>query len=423
LFNLNNKFEVESEEEYAIEVNNVSKRFKIPREKRTTVYENITGLFKGNRYSYEEFWALQDVSFKVKKGETLGIIGENGSGKSTLLKLIAGVLYPDTGKVRVNGKIAPFLELGVGFQPELTAEENVRLYGAVMGMTKTEMEVKFEEIFEFAELERFKEMKLKNFSSGMYMRLAFATAIATNPDILLIDEVLAVGDEAFQKKCFNTINEIKRKNKTIIFVSHDMETVKKLCKNSIYLDHGIIRYKGSTEKVIYDYYSYINEKEVKDFEKTIIEKSVSSETENPKDQWGTREIEITNVKILDKNNEENSIFTTGDIMKIQIHYKINKDFENPAFGIAIFSNDGTYITGVNTNLDDITLKLDNYGGTLTLNFENLTLLTGLYKITIAVCSGNKWNTPYDIRSQQYTFKVQSAIRYEGFVHFPHKWEV
>src|SRR3990172_774751 len=205
-------------DEDAIIVQNVSKHFRIPHEKKTTLFEHIKGAITGGSSQYEEFWALKDVSFTVKKGETLGIIGENGSGKSTLLKIIAGVLSPDSGSVKVNGRIAPFLELGVGFQGDLTAEDNARLYGAIMGMTKQEMENKFEEIFEFAELGRFRNMKLKNFSSGMYARLAFATAIYTDPDIILIDEALAVGDEAFQRKCYDKINGFKKDGKTIVTV-------------------------------------------------------------------------------------------------------------------------------------------------------------------------------------------------------------
>jgi len=164
------------QEENAITVSNVSKHFRIPHEKKTKLFEHITGALKGTTSSYEEFWAVKDVSFTVKRGETLGIIGENGSGKSTLLKLIAGVLTPDSGTVKVNGKIAPFIELGVGFNPELTAEDNVRLYGAIMGMSKKEMEDKFEEIFELAKLSRFRNMKPKNFSSGMYERMAYGAA-------------------------------------------------------------------------------------------------------------------------------------------------------------------------------------------------------------------------------------------------------
>ncbi len=404
-------------EQDAIIVENVSKRFRIPHEKKTTLFEHIKATFTGSSSRYEEFLALKDVSFRVKKGETLGIIGENGSGKSTLLKIIAGVLTPDSGSVRVNGRIAPFLELGVGFQPELTAEENVRLYGAVMGMKKNEIENKFEGIFEFAELERFKEMKLKNFSSGMYMRLAFATAIATEPEIMLIDEVLAVGDVAFQRKCFDKIDEIKRSERTIIFVSHDMNSIMKLCRNSVFLEHGSVRFKGNTEKVIYEYHSYMNRKEIKDYKESVHPESA------PKDRYGGREIEITGVKLIDKNNEENSVFSTQDAMKIQIHYKLNKDFEKPTFGVGIFSNDGTYITGIHTRHDEIEPKLNRSRGTATLCFNELPLLEGIYKITVGVCSDNRWDRPYDVRTQQYSFKVQSTRKYDGFVQFPHTWEI
>lgn len=250
----------DNESEYMIEVNNVSKRFKIPHEKRTTVYDNIIGKITGSSYSYEVFEALKDVSFKIKKGETFGIIGENGSGKSTLLKILAGVLVPDSGNVKVKGKVAPFLELGVGFQPELTAVENVYLYGAIMGMNRKEMDGKINYIFEFAELERFRDAKLKNFSSGMYARLAFATAISTDPDVLLLDEVLAVGDEAFQKKCHDKMDEYRQSGKTIVFVSHALGTVEEICKKSILLDNGKIISNELSEKVISDYHSLMSQK-------------------------------------------------------------------------------------------------------------------------------------------------------------------
>src|SRR3972149_5216439 len=241
-------------EQDAIIVSNVSKHFRIPHEKKTKLFEHIVGTIKGTTSTYEEFWALKDVSFTVKKGETLGIIGENGSGKSTLLKIIAGVLTPDSGTVKVNGKIAPFLELGVGFNPELTAEDNVRLYGAIMGMSKKEMEDKFEDVFEFAELQRFRNMKLKNFSSGMYARLAFATATATDPDILLIDEVLAVGDAAFQRKCKDKMDEFISDNKTIVLVSHASQSITDMCKTALLLSKGSMEKMGFSKDVM-DHYN------------------------------------------------------------------------------------------------------------------------------------------------------------------------
>jgi lipopolysaccharide transport system ATP-binding protein len=239
-------------EDNAIIMDSVSKCFRIPLEKKRTVYENLIGVFSGNK-GYEEFWALKDVSFNVKHGETFGVIGPNGSGKSTLLKMLAGVLYPERGRIRVNGKIAPFLELGVGFQPELSARDNIYLYGSVMGLTKREVDRKYEEIMEFAELKRFENMKLRNFSSGMYVRLAFSVAIQTNPDILLLDEVLAVGDEHFQKKCIEKIEEIRKSGKTIVFVSHALPSVKSLCRTSLLLTGGRVVMAGETEKVIERY--------------------------------------------------------------------------------------------------------------------------------------------------------------------------
>jgi len=236
----------------AIIVDNVSKKFRIPHEKKTTVFQNIVGLIK-RQFDYEEFWALKDVSFEVNKGEALGIIGRNGSGKSTLLKIMAKVLYPDSGSVSLNGKVASFLQLGVGFQPELTARENVYIYSSILGLRRKQVEKIYDEIFDFAELKKFENMKLKNFSSGMNLRLAFSTAAHAVPDTLLIDEVLAVGDEAFRKKCQDKMNQFKAEGKTIVFVSHSLDTVKELCQQTILLNEGRIVTMGDTEKVINDY--------------------------------------------------------------------------------------------------------------------------------------------------------------------------
>jgi len=237
----------------AIVVDHLSKGFRIPHDRKVTVYEHIVGLLKGGNYSYELFSALNDVSFTVRRGETFGVIGPNGSGKSTLLKILAGVLYPDSGTVRVNGKVAPFLELGVGFQPDLTAKENIFLYGSIMGLTRKEIGKRYDEILDFSELRRFENMKLKNFSSGMAVRLAFATAVQTDPDILLVDEVLAVGDEAFQRKCSAKIEEIRRQGKTIIVVSHALGTVQELCERCMLLKNGRILASGETGKVVEEY--------------------------------------------------------------------------------------------------------------------------------------------------------------------------
>lgn len=241
----------------AIEVNNISKLFHIPREKKYTVLQNIVGMLQG-KLTYNKLWALKDISFTVEKGETLGIIGRNGSGKSTLLKILARVLYPDSGVVTTTGKIAPFLELGVGFQPELTAEENIYIYSSILGISNRKVRSNLDNIFEFAELQSFRNMKLKNYSSGMYVRLAFSTAIYAQPDILLIDEVLAVGDQAFQKKCTEKIQEYKANGRTIILVTHSMDSVKNICNKCILLTSGRITSIGDTNKVIEKYLSSVD---------------------------------------------------------------------------------------------------------------------------------------------------------------------
>jgi lipopolysaccharide transport system ATP-binding protein len=237
----------------AVVVKNLSKKFRIPHERKRSVYENIVGLIKGGSYTYEEFQVLNDISFDIKRGETFGVIGPNGSGKSTLLKVLADVLYPDKGSVWMNGKVAPFLELGIGFQPELTAKENIFLYGAIMGLTRRQIEERYENILDFAELKRFENMKLKNFSSGMYVRLGFSTAIQADPDIMLVDEVLSVGDESFQKKCGEKIDEVRRAGKTILLVSHALGTVKQLCSRCLLLNQGRMMMLGETEKVLEEY--------------------------------------------------------------------------------------------------------------------------------------------------------------------------
>lgn len=237
---------------------NISKKFRIPGERRNTLFEEIVAFVKGRR-RYEEFWALKNVSFEVKEGEIFGITGPNGSGKTTLLEIIADIINPDEGELIVNGRITPILALGVGFNPELTARENVFLYGALMGVKRVKMEEKYRAIFEFAELKRFENMKLKNFSSGMNARLAFSTAIATEPDILLLDEVLAVGDIEFQRKCMAEINNVNKKGTTIVFVSHSVEAVRDLCERAMFLDNGEVIAIGDADEVVNTYLNSVAE--------------------------------------------------------------------------------------------------------------------------------------------------------------------
>ncbi len=235
-----------------IEIEDLSKKFIISHEKRTTLFEYISSFIK-RKYSYEEILALRDINLKVKKGECLGIIGPNGSGKTTLLKILAKVIQPTTGKVTVNGKIMSLIELGLGFHSELTGRENVYLYGSILGMSKKEIDEKINKIFRFAQIEKYAYAKLKNYSSGMIMRLGFATSIFTNPDVLLVDEVLSVGDTSFQRKSLDKMKEFKEKGKTMVFVSHSLPQIRLVCDRTILLNQGRIEKQGKTDTVV-DYY-------------------------------------------------------------------------------------------------------------------------------------------------------------------------
>jgi lipopolysaccharide transport system ATP-binding protein len=237
----------------AIEVHDLIKKFKIPHEQRKTIFDHVFGLVRGGSYSYEELVALDNVSFTIAKGETFGIIGRNGSGKSTLLKILAGIIYQDSGEMNIHGKIAPFIELGVGFQPELTGRDNVFLYGAIMGVRKKELSERYDEIIEFADLKKFEDTRLKYFSTGMMLRLAFSTAIQTDPDILLVDEILAVGDKEFKQKCNEKIAQLREDKKTIVYVSHDLETVMNLTRRCMLLEKGKIIQIGDTPGVVETY--------------------------------------------------------------------------------------------------------------------------------------------------------------------------
>ncbi|MDE2589835.1 MAG: ABC transporter ATP-binding protein [Patescibacteria group bacterium] len=239
----------------AIQVTNVSKKFRLHHERRNSIYEAITGFLKKDRY-YENLQVLDNVSFDVKKGEMVGIIGRNGAGKTTILRLLSGIYQPDSGTIKTDGTVIPFLGLGLGFNPELTARDNIIIYGRLLGFSKKKIEEKEEEIVKFAELERFEDTKIKNFSSGMAARLAFATAVQVDPDIILVDEILSVGDIAFQKKSYETFLSFKERKKSIVVVTHNMDIIRKDCDRAMFLDEGKIKMMGEPEKVIE---FYVNE--------------------------------------------------------------------------------------------------------------------------------------------------------------------
>ncbi|OIQ04360.1 MAG: hypothetical protein AUK58_00745, partial [Candidatus Moranbacteria bacterium CG2_30_41_165] len=323
----------------AISVKGVSKTFKIPHEKVSSIRGAVTGIFRDK--SYEEFKALDDVSFEVKKGEFFGIIGRNGSGKSTLLKVLAGIYQADKGRVKVNGMISPFLELGIGFNPELSGRDNVYLNATVLGMTQKQIDEKFDAIVAFSELERFIDQKLKNYSSGMQVRLAFSVSIHANRDILLMDEVLAVGDSNFQSKCLTEFAKYRDMGRTVIIVTHDITVVQRYCDRAMLLRNGKIVKIGKAEEVgnayVYENMSdeekrMVNEEKQKiaDAEKDLKnlkgkelikeQKRIAEEKRKLEEERKNKVAEITKVVFLDKDGKEKNVFQTGDDIVARISY-------------------------------------------------------------------------------------------------------
>lgn len=324
----------------AIKVDNVSKTFRLPHEKQNSIKGAIINRVKSGRRTYEAQEVLKDVSFEIKKGEFFGIVGRNGSGKSTLLKMLAGIYAPTKGSITVNGKLTPFIELGVGFNPELTGRENVYLNGALLGFNRAEMNAMYKDIVEFAELEKFMDQKLKNYSSGMQVRLAFSIAIRAKSDILLIDEVLAVGDAIFQRKCFEYFKKLKRDKATVVFVSHDSSALNEYCDRGILLEDGLMVDQGEIGEVVNAYVNILNGREAE------------YNTEKPNNidhRIGSGAAEITGVEIYNEHfNEKKKLLTDDDKqVGIQVTVRAHKSIENPIYGIVIFDESGRRIFAAN----------------------------------------------------------------------------
>lgn len=405
----------------AIEVEKLEKSFRIPHEKRTTLFETLTGVFKPE--SYEVFNALKDINFDVKEGEFFGIIGENGSGKSTLLKMIAGILYPSSGEVRIHKKVTPFLELGVGFQPDMTAVENIKTYGTIMGMSKHDIRSRTDDILEFAGLEKFRDAKLKNFSSGMQVRLAFSTAIQTDPEILLMDEVLAVGDMDFQQKCLDVLNNYRKEGVTIVFVSHDLGAVRRFCDRTLLLHKGEQITLGSTAEVIDRYVYGDQDKNISEPVNCVVENDRGVLTEEQPSvtcsRWGDQKIEIINVEFYDKFGNLSNRFNSFDAMTIRIIYHAHEKVFDPVFGIALYSEKGENVYGTNTELKEIVIDSIEGKGHIDLKIESISLLSGRFLLTVAIHS--RTHEPYDWHDKLYQFDVIPTSRDAGMFNVPCKW--
>jgi ABC-2 type transport system ATP-binding protein/lipopolysaccharide transport system ATP-binding protein len=409
---------------YAIEVEQVSRIYqKYSARHRFQTFKSA--LVKGDLFRSlrpdELVTALEDITIRVEKGQTFGVIGENGSGKSTLLKLIAGIAKPTAGKVRTEGKVSALIELGAGFHPEISGRENIFINGIMLGLSKKEISAKFNEIVRFAELEEFIDAPVKTYSSGMYMRLGFAIAINVNPEILLIDEVLAVGDASFVPKCLDRIDDFRRRQKTILFVSHDLATVEKICDRVAWLKSGRLLTVGDPKRVIDAYLQDVVDKQEQDFARRRKEKAapVSEEEEKRENRWGKREVEIARVKLKNLQGQEKNVFSPEEGMLIEIDVIAHSEIEDFVFGIGFFNSQGISCYGTNTSLEDFEPVLIRGEGQVVCRIEKLNLVNGTYYLDVAV--HKKDGYPYDYHRNLYSFLVSSTCRDVGIGRLNHTW--
>lgn len=380
------------ENEYAIRVKNITKRYKLFARNRDRVRDAL-GL-AGKKKLYKDLYALKDLSFDIKKGEAVGIIGVNGAGKSTILKIITGVLTPSEGEVEINGRISALLELGAGFNPEYTGLQNVYLNGTMMGFTKEEVDSKLDAILSFADIGDFINQPVKTYSSGMFVRLAFAVAINIEPEILIVDEALSVGDVFFQTKCFHKFEEFRKAGKTIIFVSHDLGSIRRYCDKAILLNHGEKVTEGTPAEVI-DIYKRVLAGHFEEFDDqdkpyTVPDTSSASGTWksnyeiNPShDEYGDKDVEIIDFAVIDCKGKYTSVLTKGDPFKIKVRIRANRPAEEPIVTYTIKTMKGTDITGTNTMFEGYSLGHMEPGDEKTVTFtQKMNIQGGQYLLSI-----------------------------------------
>lgn len=392
----------------AITVDDVSKQYRLYLERNQSLK---AALMRRARVRYDEFWALRDVSFEVPEGGTFALIGENGSGKTTLLKCMARILRPEKGRIETRGKISALLELGAGFHPELTGRENIFLNGSILGLTKKQLAPRFDEIVDFAGLEQFIDIPVKNYSSGMYVRLGFSVAINVDPDILLVDEVLSVGDAEFQRKCAEKFDELIESGKTVVIVSHALETIRNLAETVAWLEHGELRRLGKSSEVIDEY---------------LTESHVDRAADGVHGQrWGTGEARIERFELLDASGQPVKRVRTGDAVVFRLHYKADALVLKPAWGLGFYTLDGVWITGPTT--PDVGLfpqRLEpGAEGWIDLRVDRLLLVPGTYDVSTWLFSSTG-SHEYDTRHRSFRFDVEFGDPHEehGLLSLGGNWE-
>lgn len=403
--------------ESIVKVEGVSKKF-CRSLKRSMVYglgdigKNMMGQStRSDRLRRDEFWAVEDVSFEVKRGESIGLIGANGSGKTSLLKMLNGIFWPDKGKITMKGRVGALIAVGAGFHPLLTGRENIYANGAILGMTRKEVDQRFDAIVDFAGLEESLDMSVKHYSSGMFVRLGFAIAIHCDPDILLVDEVLTVGDMNFQKKCVVKMQALEKQGVTKIFVSHDLSSVQQLCDKVLHLSRGQVRHYGSTAEIIDAY------------KKEALTPVDGKAAWEHKVRYGTQQILIKQVEFLDEQDRVQRSFRHGRFFKIKIRYAAKEAIVNPEFAVGISTQDGTLIVHATTLDHGIDTKTVNGDGEVIYSIHSLPLHEGEYLVSIG-CWDSTGHVAFDQHEKLYELKVEGTGHFEfsGLVDLPGRWE-
>ncbi len=396
----------------AVKVENVTKVYRLYDKPQDRLKEALNPFKKSYHH---DFYALHDVSFEMKKGETVGIIGRNGAGKSTLLKIITGVLTPTNGNVEVNGKIASLLELGAGFNPEMTGLENIYLNGTLMGFTHEEMESKVDTILKFADIGEFIHQTAKTYSSGMFARLAFSVAINVEPDILIVDEILSVGDQQFQKKCVDRIDVLRSKGISILLVAHDEYTIRNLCQRALYLKEGKQVCFTSSSEAITKYQFDMEDK------LSLTAKNNSSTVHtNPQEKFY---FEITTVKLFDNNHTESTVINSGSDVSIEFEYKCKGNYTSlVSFVVNLYREDGLYIFGTTTLMRNIEPFIPLSTGKVSIKFPKLMLLQGYYKWRVAVNDDTGMNI-FCEAVNVCEFKIIDSFKAVGTIDLKHQWEI
>lgn len=419
-----------AQNEIVIDVQNITKKFRIYLDKGSQLKERL--LFR-KRNRYEEREVLKGISFQVRRGEAIGLIGHNGCGKSTTLKLLTKIMYPDSGSITMHGRVSSLIELGAGFHPDMSGRENIYTNASIFGLTKKEIDRRLQDIIDFSELAEFIDNPVRTYSSGMYMRLAFSVAINVDADILLIDEILGVGDANFQAKCFNKLREIKAKGTTIVIVSHSLGQIEQICERSIWIHEGVIRAEGNPKEIDLAYLEYMGQKmqertaqelEAQAQPEDIPETENAAEpeeSEETKKRWGNGNARISSIRVCTQEGRDQRVFRTGDPIRIRVDYRVKKPVEDAVFGIGIFNRDGVQCYGTNTRIDKLPMFRLEQSGSMEISLRDVPLLPGEYLIDIAIESGD--GIPVDYYREACRIEMISSIGDVGIARIGHAWSI